>query len=108
MLLVIRNFAVKFFGLKTTKPSDYNEEFKLGGYIGFFKIYEITENEIILGANDKHLNFRVSILNDHANEYNIKVTTLVLINNSFGKIYMRLIAPFHRIVVSSMVKKAYK
>ena len=107
LLFLIRNILVKIVGLKTSLPKDHNEEFKVGGYIGFFKIYEITEDEIIMGADDKHLNFRASIYNDHSEEYNIKVTTLVQFNNNLGRIYMKLIGPFHRLVVSSMVKKAY-
>ncbi len=107
-LLVLRNKIVRFFGLKTTIPEDYSTDFKVGGYVSFFQIYSITENKIILGANDKHLNFRVVIRNEFSNNYNIKVVTLVEYNNSFGKFYMAIVKPFHKIVLKSMVKKAYK
>ncbi|WP_062060853.1 DUF2867 domain-containing protein [Aquimarina longa] len=106
-LFRIRNFIVSFIGLKTGIPKDYNTNFKLGGYIGFFSIYTILENEIILGANDKHLNFRVSIFNSEESKYNIKVATLVEYKNLFGKVYMTIITPFHRIIVKRMVQQAY-
>jgi hypothetical protein len=106
-LFRIRNWIVKFFGLKTSVPADYHTKFELGGYVKFFKIYYIAENEVILGADDKHLNFRVLIYNTHAEKYNIKVTTLVKFNNSFGKFYMTLVKPFHRLVVMKMVSQAY-
>ncbi|WP_103068118.1 DUF2867 domain-containing protein [Aquimarina sediminis] len=106
-LFKIRNGIVKLFGLKTSMPKDYNTKFEVGGYIKFFKIYEITENEVVLGANDSHLNFRAIINNTHSPIHNIKVTTLVQFNNSMGRIYMSIIKPFHRLVVIKMVKQAY-
>lgn len=107
-LLKLRNSIVKVFGLKVEKPTDFHTNFKVGGYVGFFKIYSIRENEIILGADDKHLNFRVSIYNSNEREFNIKVTTLVEYNNNFGRWYMAIVKPFHHIVVKVMVKQACK
>lgn len=107
-LMNIRNAIVKLFGLKTTVPEDFNSNFKVGGYIGFFKIYSIEKNEIMLGADDKHLNFRVSVYNSEETNFNIKITTLVQYNNRFGKIYMAIVKPFHHIAVKMMVKQAYK
>jgi len=107
-LFKIRNSIVKFFGLKTGIPDDYNEDFKVGGYVKFFKIYDIATNEIILGANDNHLNFRAIVSNTENTSHNIKVTTLVEYNNKKGKIYMNLIKPFHRMIVKRMVGQAYQ
>lgn len=107
-LFGIRNSLVKFIGLKTSIPEDYSPKFEVGGYLGFFKIYGIRENEVILGKNDSHLNFRAVIFNSKEALYNIKVTTLVEYNNAKGKIYMFLIRPFHEMVVKRMVQQAYK
>lgn len=106
-LLRLRNFLVKFIGLKVKIPDDYNTEYRVGGYVGYFKIYSIHDNELILGANDSHLCFRVSIFNSHEKNYNIKVTTLVEYQNRKGKFYMWVVAPFHRLVVKRMVKQAW-
>lgn len=106
-LFELRNKLVGFFGLKTEMPSDYNEDFAIGGYVGFFKIYDLSEEEVILGADDKHLKFRVGIHKTPAATNNIKVTTLVQLNNTFGKIYMKIIAPFHRLIVKKMVGQGY-
>lgn len=108
LLFKIRNAIVKLFGLKTEMPKDGNTQFKVGSYIGFFQIYNIIENEVLLGADDSHLKFRVSILNSQEKDFNIKVTTLVQYNNTFGKIYMTIIKPFHCLVVKSMIKNAHK
>ena len=107
-LFVLRNKIVGLFGLKTEIPNDYNENYKVGGYVRFFKIYSISDTEVILGADDSHLNFRALINNDKSGSYNIKVTTLVEYNNLKGKIYMSIIKPFHRQIVKRMVKNAYR
>jgi hypothetical protein len=107
-LFAIRNKIASLFGLKTEMPSDYNENYKVGGYVKFFKIFSISDNEVILGADDSHLNFRAVINNDKSDSYNIKVITLVEYNNLKGKIYMGIIKPFHRQIVKIMVTNAYK
>ncbi|WKK77121.2 DUF2867 domain-containing protein [Marivirga salinae] len=107
-LFTLRNKIAKLIGLKTEKPADYNERFEVGGYIGFFKIFSITQNEIVLGANDSHLNFRAIVANKIEDLHNIKFITLVQYNNSTGRIYMSVVKPFHRLVVKRMVKNAHK
>lgn len=108
VLMKTRNTIVRIFGLKTEKPADFHADFKVGGYIGFFQIFSIESKEIMLGADDKHLNFRVSIYNSDEEQFNIKMSTLVQYNNLFGRVYMTIIKPFHHIVVKIMVKQAYK
>jgi hypothetical protein len=107
VLFHIRNKIMAWFGLNMKKPADYNEEYKVGGYVQFFKIFSIDENKVILGADDSHLNFRAVILKDESLVNNIKVITLVEYNNWKGKVYMSIIKPFHRLVVKNMVKNAY-
>lgn len=107
-LFNLRNKLVKIVGLKTEIPHDYNTHFSVGGYIGFFKIYSISDTQLVLGADDPHLNFRAIILNTNEIAYNVKVVTLVQYNNSIGEFYMHLIKPFHVVVVKGMVKNAYK
>ena len=106
-LFKIRNFVMKLFGFKTEIPTNIDTTFNIGSFVGFFEIYSIQQNEIVLGADDKHLKFRVSIYNSEEENYNIKVTTLVEYLNTFGKIYMTVIKPFHLLVVKAMVKNAF-
>ncbi len=106
-LMNLRNTIVKKIGLKTQRPSDYSTEFKIGGYIGFFKIYDIMRNEIILGVDDKHLDFRISVFNSKESIYNIKITTIVQYNKRFGKAYMAIVKPFHKLIMKQIVQRAY-
>lgn len=107
-LMRLRNAIVKLFGLKTDMEKDLKPNYKPGENIGFIKVFSVTDNEILLGADDKHLDFRVSVFNSEEHQHNIKVTTLVKYNNLFGKVYMALIKPFHVVIVKRMVKQAYK
>lgn len=107
-LFTIRNKIAGLFGLNTKAPDDYNEHFEIGGYVKFFKIFNLSDTEIILGADDSHLHFRALIMNDQSDSFNIKVITLVEYQNYKGKIYMGIIKPFHRQIVKRMVKNAYR
>lgn len=103
-----RNRIVRYFGLKTTMPADYHTGFEEGGYVKFFKIHHLLKDEVVLGANDSHLDFRAIITKTSDPEFNIKVTTLVRFNNRMGKIYMTLIGPFHKLVVRRMIAQAWQ
>ena len=66
-LFTLRNKIVSIFGLKTSGNISNREKqlenFKCepGEQLGLFKVFAKTENEVILGEADKHLNFRVSL-----------------------------------------------
>ena len=62
ILTNIRDAIVSPLGLKTASelaslPGDDNAR-----RIGFFKVYSTSEAEIVVGEDDKHLDFRVSLL----------------------------------------------
>lgn len=95
-LFMLRNKIVSLFGLKTpnekvdTKQQN-DLKFESGERVGLFKVFNRIDNEIILGEDDKHLNFRVSLLlseqkNNKSNK-NITITTIVIYNNWFGRLY---------------------
>ncbi len=104
-LLELRNKMVKPFGLKTNSEEMKKENLKVGEKAGIFKIYAIYENEIIAGEDERHLNFRVSVLRD---KKMLTMSTLVQYNNWLGKLYFFIVKPFHKIVVKSMLKSAVR
>lgn len=100
-LLKLRNKIVGVFGLKTEVSKGHKERLTIGKKAGAFEIYSITKTEIIAGEDDKHLNFHVSVLKQ---EKDLIVTTFVHYHNLFGKLYMTLITPFHKLIVKSVMK----
>lgn len=111
-LLNIRNRLVSVFGLKTGgKHFDLGtlmDNFKgeEGDHLALFKVYNTTDNELIMGENDRHLDFRVSLLLDRIDDLrqNLTISTTVVYNNWFGRIYFFFIKPFHKLIVPTMLK----
>lgn len=111
-LMAFRNKIVALFGLKTAAPKTPNlsnpEDIKIevGQQLGIFKVYEKMDQELLMGDDDKHLNFRVSILlNRQEGISTVSITTAVKYNNSWGKLYFFFVKPFHRLIVRSVLKQ---
>jgi hypothetical protein len=113
-LFALRNKIVGLFGLKTSgRISDRQKQFdnfkcEPGERLGLFKVFDKTNHEVILGEDDKHLNFRVSLLlsplPNEAGRKTLTVTTTVKFNNWFGRIYFLPVRPFHKLIVPAMLK----
>jgi len=104
-LLKLRNKIVKLFGIKINVGEMKKENLKVGEKTGIFKIYAIYDNELIAGEDEKHLDFRISVLK---NEGILTISTLVQYNNWFGRLYFFIVKPFHKVVAKSMMKSAVK
>lgn len=95
-LLRLRNILVAPLGL--------TNEFPEGDKIGPFPIDQRNQNEIILGLDDSHLNFRISILTTGTEAY---CATWVHRNNWLGRIYLAAIMPFHILIVRNAVHQIW-
>lgn len=105
MLLSIRDILVRPFGLKRSVDLLANGDDR----ISFFRVFERYPDEIILGEDDTHLNFRVSVLvqpPSRSGPRQLIVCTLVFYNHPLGRAYIALIAPFHRRVVRASLQRA--
>lgn len=103
LLMGIRDAVVAGFGLKTARRLRQESATDGVARIYIFRVYEITGNEAILGEDDKHLDFRVSVLRRPGD---IVVTTVVHCHNLLGRAYLALITPFHQLVVRSLLRRA--
>ena len=107
----MRNEIVSIFGLKTGKIENVYENlenlnFKQDQSIGDFFIILKEKNHLIAELKDKHLDFRFSILIRQVDsKTKVSLTTIVKINNIFGKVYFFLITPFHRLIIPNILKK---
>jgi len=116
VLFAIRDRVVKIVGLKTSKdiPSGQQSDFKNckpGDRLGMFKIFDKTDDELVLGEDDKHLDFRVSLFLrplENSARKELAITTVVKYNNWFGKLYFLPVQFFHGIIVSSSLKGIVK
>ncbi|QIO30868.1 DUF2867 domain-containing protein [Bradyrhizobium sp. 1(2017)] len=99
-LLRLRNILVTPFGLKTSgegAPAPH-------GVIGLFPVLSETPERLVAGFDDSHLDFRivVDVTRDAAGRQ-VTSTTLVRTHNLLGRTYLKLIMPFHKLVVRSMM-----
>ena len=106
-LMSLRNKIVGLFGLDTGNGETLKEvkSIAVGDTQGMFKIFEIQPNEVIVGADDKHLDFRASVLKENKMLF---MSTLVHYNSTFGKLYFFIVKPFHKVIVKAMLKNAIK
>ncbi len=109
-LFRLRHAIVRHIGLKTEMLNIDKDlgVIKEGDKIGFFKVYKVLENEIMMGENDSHLNFKCSILITRGEKTQLSVTTAVTFNNRFGRVYFMLIKTFHKLIVGVMMKNVLR
>lgn len=96
-LLRLRNILVAPLGLSGAVPE--------GAKIGPFPIDERNGREIILGFDDSHLNFRISVLADGTTAY---CATWVHTHNWLGRIYLAAIMPFHVLILRNAVGRIWR
>ena len=112
VLLVVRNAIVRPFGLGAPPASEImRSEFPvgraIGDPIGRWRIFFISDDEIIAGANDKHQDFRVSVFRDRSKvNADVVLTTICTVHNVFGKFYLFFVSPIHRYGVRKLMLNA--
>nr|WP_316638719.1 DUF2867 domain-containing protein [uncultured Roseateles sp.] len=99
-LMAIRDTVVRLFGLKTARQLTT----AAGTRVGIFKLYSSNAQEVVLGEDDKHLDFRLSLL--CTAERRLVLSTVVHCHNRLGRSYILLIAPFHRVIVQASLRRA--
>jgi hypothetical protein len=108
--MTVRDVLVAGFGLKTAKHLKSLGAESRASRVGIFKIYSRSETEIVLGEDDKHLDFRISVLCSNqaalSGKRRLVLSTVVHCHNRLGRMYILLIAPFHRLVVQSSLRRA--
>jgi Protein of unknown function (DUF2867) len=110
-LLRVRDALVAGFGLKTARRLEESARSERDKHISIFRIYERTAHEIVLGEDDKHLDFRVSVFQESREDAvgggrYLTVSTVVRCHNLLGRTYILLITPFHEMVVRSSMRRA--
>lgn len=114
-LMSVRGVVASALGLKHVANGDFQSAYRgvqgvrcqIGQRVGLFLIQSIEPSELIVGDNDKHLDFRISIYRStmHGVEM-VTVSTAVEIHNAVGRLYMLVIKPFHRFIARTMIQRA--
>jgi Protein of unknown function (DUF2867) len=94
-LLALRNMIVGPFGLKTGVVARAKT-------VGIFPVCSESDEEMILGIDDRHLDFRVTLYRQSGRVY---MSTWVRPHNLAGRIYLRVVMPFHVLICRGMVAR---
>ena len=111
-LLIARNVVARRFGLEAPTVAEIlkpamRTSYSVGDKIGPWPIFFIGDNEIVAGRNNKHLDFRLSVLRlMDGNAESVVVSTVCSVHNLAGQIYLFFIVPFHRTGVKSLLANA--
>lgn len=111
-LMALRNKVVRLFGLKNVGhlgALDANksaQDYKEGDKVGIFTVLLITDNEVILGETDKHLDVKVSIHIESNKNDLVSMSSVVHVHNFLGKLYMLFVKPMHQIIVPASISRA--
>ncbi|MEO9528075.1 DUF2867 domain-containing protein [Roseibium sp.] len=95
LLLKVRGVVALLFGLSTDGPDVVDK-------IGPFPVEIETNEEIVAGFNDKHLDFRISVI---AKEGRVSLGTWVHVHNLGGRLYLLCIMPFHILIAKDALRR---
>ncbi|MBI2772067.1 MAG: DUF2867 domain-containing protein [Burkholderiales bacterium] len=102
-LMAARNAIVGPLGLKTPDP-------RLGGdaaHAGIFPILSDSGPEMLLGLDDRHLDFRIWLsVREGEGGSDVVMSTLLRFNGISGRIYLAAILPFHYLLSRLMLQRA--
>lgn len=103
VMLSIRNGLVAPFGLKPGKETSDQPD----NSIGFFPVIEETDERIVVGLDDRHLDFRIVVELTHVQEITkVLMTTVIRRHNIFGKAYLAVVSPFHKLILPRVMSQA--
>lgn len=104
-LLALRNILVAPFGLKADGATD---AVRPENQVGMFPILHQSQDRIVLGLDDKHLDFRIVLERiKTGDQHMLRATTLVTRHNLFGRFYISIVTPFHKRIVKSVLQNAH-
>ena len=112
LLLILRNKAVSLAGLDAPTASEIlhvkiKARYVVGEKIGVWPIFGLSEDEIVAGRNNKHMDFRLSVLKmPDGDGTSVVVSTICTVHNLAGKLYLFFVVPFHSYGVRKLMLNA--
>jgi Protein of unknown function (DUF2867) len=108
--MAVRDLLVSPFGIKSSTTIRAGAEGR--SRIDFFPVLEEDEREVVLGEDDRHLDFRASLMvqefpmvQEDGSAPFLVSTTAVRCHNLVGRLYLVAIRPFHVAVVNAALRR---
>ena len=112
LMLIARNKVAALAGLEVPSTSEIvnmekRERYFVGEKIGPWPIFFLGSDELVAGRDNKHMDFRVSIMKVHDGiRPTVVVSTLCMVHNRFGQHYLSAIIPVHKFGVRTLMANA--
>ena len=112
LILIARNKVAGFAGLEAPTTSELlniekRDRYIVGEKIGPWPIFFLGPDELIAGRDNKHMDFRLSIMRVRdRNGSSVVVSTLCMVHNRFGRYYLSSITPFHKFGLRKLMASA--
>jgi hypothetical protein len=110
-LLGVRNRTVRLFGLRDVGALGAVDGRPAGAYaagdrLSFFDIVSIDADELVLSADDRHLDVRISFLKrSGGGRPRYAVASWVRTHNALGRAYMIPVGPIHAVIVRQGMRR---
>ena len=114
-LMAARNRIVSLVGLKNVghvgavDPAKTAASYRPGDRVGIFSLRSVSDDEVILGDADRHVDAQVSVRRiERDGRPAVALTTVVHIHNLLGRAYMAFVVPLHRRIVPAALARAWE
>ncbi|HPA71627.1 MAG TPA: DUF2867 domain-containing protein [Spirochaetota bacterium] len=111
VLLRIRNAIAALAGLKTGNGAVLEEHLSRftgsrGECVVGFEVFDSSSRELLMGADDRHLDFRLSFFLERIGRgYSISAATAVKFNGWLGRAYFLPVKPLHRVIMPAILER---
>ena len=112
LLLIVRNTLASLARLDVPTASEIlhvkiRDRYAVSEKIGVWHIFSLGEAELVAGGNNKHMDFRVSVLKaQDGDETSVVVSTICTVHNLSGRLYLFFVLPMHRYGVRKLLVNA--
>ncbi|MEC9432907.1 MAG: DUF2867 domain-containing protein [Pseudomonadota bacterium] len=102
LLMRMRDAAVAPLGLKTSRELAARAG---PARIGVFPLLSSGPAEVVMGADDAHLDFRAAVIRPAGAPGTVQLATWVRRRNRLGRVYLATILPFHVLIVRACLSR---
>jgi hypothetical protein len=106
-LTCVRDTVMATVGVKSSHEIGAAAAARGQQVIGYFPVLSRSAGEMVVGGDDRHLDFRVAVLvrADAQGGQELVVATVVHCHNQLGRLYLAVIAPFHRAILRANLER---
>jgi Protein of unknown function (DUF2867) len=108
--LAIRDAVVSRVGIASAPANLFSRDevrLDVGQAVGPFRVYAVSDDEVILGNDDDRLGLRTSFrVIESEGHHRGACTTTVMFRHPIGRWYFRLIQPFHNLLIPHLLRRS--